>query len=253
MKLLFTVVFILLSLNSSLYAHEADLGHYVAKAHPLGEIPPPNIDGILTDAAWQEASPVSGFVWKDTPDKPASEETVVYIVYDQHHLYVGFRCYDSEPHKIVNRITRRGGDVFYSDVISFFIDPYHDHRTGYKFVCTPSGVKDDNYRYNDSKVDFTWEGVWWVEGNIDNEGWTAEFKIPFSNFRFSDAKDQVWGINFERFIRRKRETDTWKPPGDHGGFWTRMSALGHLVGIADIQSGKAGGDLSAYHRRWHGE
>ena len=238
MKLLFTVVFILFSLASSLYAHEADLGHYVARAHPLGEIPPPNIDGILTDTAWQKASPVSGFVWKDTPDKPASEETVVYIAYDRHHLYVGFRCYDSEPHKIVNRITRRGGDVFYSDVISFFIDPYHDHRTGYKFVCTPGGVKDDNYRYNDSEVDLTWEGVWWVEGNIDSEGWTAEFKIPFSNFRFSDAKEQVWGINFERFIRRKRETDTWKPPGDHGGFWTRMSSLGHLVGIEDIQSGK---------------
>ena len=80
MTLLFTIVFILFSLASSLYAHEGDLGHYVARAHPLGEISPPNIDGILTDAAWQKASPVSRFVWKDTPDKAASEETIVYIV-----------------------------------------------------------------------------------------------------------------------------------------------------------------------------
>ena len=64
------------------------------------------------------------------------------------------------------------------------------------------------------------------------------FKIPFSNFRFTDAKNQVWGINFERFIRRKRETDAWKPLGSGGGYWTRMSALGHLIGLEGIQSSK---------------
>ena len=56
MKLLFTIAFILLSLASSLYAHKGDLGHYVARAYPLGEMPPPNVDGILTDEAWQEAT-----------------------------------------------------------------------------------------------------------------------------------------------------------------------------------------------------
>lgn len=255
--LLLMIDFLFFLLSYSLDAHEDGLGDYVVKAYQLAEgvvhdkmsakptsfshardVPPPKIDGILDDEAWQKASPVSGFVWKDFPDKPASEETVAYVAYDRYNLYVGFRCYDSEPHKIVNRISRRGGRAYDSDVISFYIDPYHDHRTGYKFVCTPGGVKDDNYRYDDSKVDTTWDGIWWAEGNIDSEGWTAEFKIPFSNFRFSDAKKQIWGINFERFIRRKRETDAWKPLGSGGGYWTRMSSLGHLVGLFDIQSGK---------------
>ncbi|MDE0686445.1 MAG: DUF5916 domain-containing protein [Candidatus Poribacteria bacterium] len=227
--------FVSLPPSIPLNAHEDGLGNYTARAYPLKEVSPPKIDGILNDEAWKKASPVSGFVWKDFPEKVASEETVCYIVYDRYHLYVGFRCYDSEPENIVNRISRRG-NAFDSDVISFFIDPYHDHRTGYKFVCTPGGVKDDNYRYDDSKADSSWEGVWWAEGNIDDLGWTAEFKIPFSNFRFTDTEKQVWGINFERFIRRKRETDAWKPLGSDGGYWTRMSALGHLIGLEGIQS-----------------
>lgn len=229
--------FVFFPVTIPLKAHEDSLGNYTIKAYQLNEVSPPKIDGILNDEAWQKASSVSGFVWKDFPNRSASEETAAYIVYDQYHLYVGFRCYDSEPENIVNRISRRG-NAFDSDVISFFIDPYHDHRTGYKFVCTPGGVKDDNYRYDDSKVDPSWEGVWWAEGNIDDLGWTAEFKIPFSNFRFTDAKNQVWGINFERFIRRKRETDAWKPLGSGGGYWTRMSALGHLIGLEGIQSSK---------------
>lgn len=70
-------------------------------------------------------------------------------------------------------------NFFVKHFLKFPIDPYHNHHTGYKFVCTPGGVKDDNYRYDDSKVDTTWDGIWWAEGNIDSEGWTTEFKIPF--------------------------------------------------------------------------
>ena len=243
-----------------LSAHQEGLGSHVVTAYRLKDVPAPKIDGLLDDRAWQKAHPTSGFAWKDFPDRPASFETVVYVVYDTHHLYVGFQCYDAEPQKIVNRINRRG-NVYDSDVVAIYIDPYHDHRTGYKFATTPGGVKDDNYRYDDSKVDTTWDGIWWAEGNIDSLGWTAEFKIPFSNFRFSDAKKQIWGINFERFIRRKRETDAWKPLGSGGGFWTRMSLLGHLVGLEDIQSGKQfevypyvmGGTTGNEETRLHGQ
>ena len=105
---------------------------------------------------------------------PATDDTEFRIAYDVHNLYVAFRCYDAEPDKIVNRMTRRG-DVYASDVISFFIDPHHDHRTGYKFATTPGGVQSDNYRYEDTQRDSNWKGIWWVESNIDELGWSAEF------------------------------------------------------------------------------
>ncbi|HIE29261.1 TPA: glycosyltransferase [Candidatus Poribacteria bacterium] len=107
-----------------------------------------------------------------------------------------------------------------------------------EIAISPGGVKNDSYRYDDSKVDFSWEGIWWAQGHIDELGWTAEFKIPFANFRFKDRQEHVWGINFERINRRKKETSDWKPMFQEEGGWTRMSELGHLVGLRDIEAGK---------------
>ena len=97
----------------------------------------PKIDGRLDDAVWQRASFVNKFI-QLTPNRgqPATDDTAFAIAYDENHLYVSFRCYDADPERIVNRITRRG-NVYESDVISFFLDPHHDHRTGYKFATTP--------------------------------------------------------------------------------------------------------------------
>ena len=98
---------------------------------------------------------------------PATDDTEFRIAYDVHNLYIAFRCYDAEPNKIINRMTRRG-DIYASDVISFFIDPHHDHRTGYKFATNPAGVQSDNYRYEDTQRDSNWKGIWWVESILMN-------------------------------------------------------------------------------------
>ena len=220
-----------------LRAHEDGLGAHIVEAHRIEDIPPPRIDGRLDDPAWQRTRFVSRFI-QLTPNRgqPATDDTAFAIAYDHNHLYVSFRCYDADPERIVNRITRRG-NVYESDVISFFLDPHHDHRTGYKFATTPGGVQSDAYRYDDSRSDSSWQGIWWVETQRDALGWTAEFKIPFSNFRFADTKDPVWGFDVERVNRRKNEVTVWKQMSQSGAV-TRMADLGHLVGIRDIEAGK---------------
>ena len=221
-----------------LWAHEEAGGGYVVEASPLENTLPPKIDGKLDDIAWKLTKPVSGFIQKEPHrGEPATDDTEVRILYDRHYLYLGFRCYDASPEKIVNRVVRRGRR-FDTDMISFFLDSYHDHRTGYYFATSPSGIQTDAYRYDDSKADFSWRGIWWAEGHIDELGWTAEFKIPFSNFRFPNQQKLVWGINFERLNRRKNEFSVWKLMLQAGN-WTRMSELGHLVGIEAISAGKA--------------
>ena len=169
--------------------------------------------------------------------KPATDDTAFYIAYDPHHLYVAFRCYDAEPDKVVNRIVRRGGNIYDSDVISFFMDPHHDHRTGYKFATTPGGVQSDAYRFDDIRSDSSWRGIWWLETGIDEQGWVAEFKIPFANFRFPDKSEQVWGFDVERVHRRKDEVTVWKQM-TQAGATTRMSDLGLMVGLKDIGGAK---------------
>ena len=232
-------VFILLLFISYpilLLAHPEGIGEHVIEAYRI-EGEPPEIDGVLDDAVWQQAEPQSGFVQLEPARGTlATDDTEFRIAYDAYNLYVAFRCYDAEPDKIVNRMTRRG-DVYASDVISFFIDPHHDHRTGYKFATTPGGVQSDNYRYEDTQRDSNWKGIWWVESSIDDLGWSAEFKIPFSNFRFTDKPTQTWGFDVERANRRKSEVTVWKQL-TQAGVVTRMSDLGHIVEIQGIETGK---------------
>ena len=232
------MILALLLFPSLLWGHTDGLGSHLITAYRLEDIPPPIIDGRLDDLAWNAATPISGFIQLEPRrGESATDETVAYIAYDRHNLYVAFRCYDSEPAKIVSRITRRG-NIYVSDLISFFIDPHHDHRTGYKFATTPSGIQEDNYRYDDAQIDGSWRGIWWVESQIDDLGWTAEFKIPFANFRFPDTNEQVWGFDIERLNRRKSEITIWKQM-TQAGARTRMSDLGHLVGLSGIETGKS--------------
>ena len=219
-----------------LFAHPEGVGEHVIEAYRIvGE--PPKIDGVLDDSVWQQAEPRSGFIQLEpSRGNPATDDTEFRIAYDVHNIYVAFRCYDAEPNKIINRMTRRG-DLYASDVISFFIDPHHDHRTGYKFATNPAGVQSDNYRYEDTQRDSNWKGIWWVESNIDELGWSAEFKIPFSNFRFTDKPTQIWGFDIERVNRRKSEVTVWKQL-TQAGVVTRMSDLGHVVGMQGIETGK---------------
>ena len=239
-KWIFINVVVLLTLFAgTLYAHEPGSAKYVVEAYRLEPgVPAPQIDGKLDDPAWQKAKPVSGFI-QLVPDraKPATDDTAFYIAYDPHHLYVAFRCYDAEPDKVVNRIVRRGGNIYDSDVISFFMDPHHDHRTGYKFATTPGGVQSDAYRFDDIRSDSSWRGIWWLETGINEQGWVAEFKIPFANFRFPDKSEQVWGFDVERVHRRKDEVTVWKQM-TQAGATTRMSDLGLMVGLKDIGGAK---------------
>ena len=233
----FVIVFLLfISYPILLFAHPEGVGEHTVAAYRI-EGEPPQIDGLLDDAVWHRAAPRSGFIQLEpTRGASATDDTEFRIAYDVYNIYVAFRCYDAEPDKIVNRMTRRG-DVYASDVISFFLDPHHDHRTGYKFATTPGGIQSDNYRYEDTQRDSNWKGIWWVESSIDEFGWSAEFKIPFSNFRFTNKPTQIWGFDIERVNRRKSEVTVWKQL-TQAGVVTRMSDLGHILGIQGIETGK---------------
>ena len=96
------------------------------------------------------------------------------------------RAFDTEPDKIVTYLTRRDLDSP-CDWIRILIDSYHDKRTAYEFAVNPSGVKMDRYWYNDNNRDDSWDAVWDVSVSRDRHGWTAEFRIPFSQLRFTPS------------------------------------------------------------------
>ncbi len=190
------------------------------------------LDGRLQDPVWQRAPKASGFTQRD-PDEgqPASEETTVQLAYDDEALYIGVMCYDSEPEEIVSRLARRDRWVE-SDRISVNLNPHHDHQTGYFFSVGPSGWMMDGVLFDDTSEDDTWDGVWEVKTSRNDEGWCAEYRIPYHVLRFSPQAEYTWGINILRDIVRKQERDFWilVPKAENG--W--VSRFGHVEGIAGI-------------------
>lgn len=170
------------------------------------------LDGLLHDWRWQAATPVEDFTqfYPNEGDAP-SERTSVRILYDDRALYVGVICYDSNPYGIVSQLTRRDR-TSEADRFTVQIDSYHDHQTAFVFSTNVAGVKSDGFLSQDGNVyDLSYDAVWRVQTARHREGWSAEFEIPYNAFRFSPQPDNKyeWGINFRRYISRKRETDEW--------------------------------------------
>ncbi len=171
----------------------------------------PTIDGFIDEAVWIRAPVARDFVQIE-PDEglAATEDTEVRVLYGAEALFVAFRAMDSRPDSIAAQLTRRDQDS-YSDAVHILIDSYFDRRTAFHFAVNPLGVKMDLYRFDDTQEDASWDAVWDVATRTDEGGWTAEFRIPYSQLRFGNGEDQTWGINFAREIARRNETATWAP------------------------------------------
>lgn len=211
--------------------------NYVISAYRLTDTDKIAIDGKLNEPAWQLAEHKGNFLEKEPyPLIPVSEKTEFAILYDSENLYLGVWCWDSEPEKIVQRLSPRGTSM--PDHLMVFVDSYHDHRTGYKFVLSPTGVQVDELRYDDVKRDGNWNGIWYSEGSVDDKGWYAEAKIPFFNLRYPDKEEQTWGFNIMRTMSKEASRGQWKPHLPEWDNNTRMSQMGHIVNIRNITSGR---------------
>ena len=170
------------------------------------------LDGRLDDAAWTEAPAVTDFVQREPVEgAPATEHMEVRFAYDDDAVYVGARMYSSEP--VVDSGAARPPRQRRRQAEHFFVslDTYHDRRTAYTFGVTASGVRIDHYHPRDDEdgADAGFDPVWEAKTAIDERGWTAELWIPFSQLRFIDATDQVWGLNVSRFTPTLEEDDYW--------------------------------------------
>ena len=195
---------------------------------------PVQLDGRLNEAAWA-AAPVTDSFTQIDPDEgqPASQRTEVRVMYDDAFLYVGARLHDTG--RITGRLGRRDMDFGDSDWFGVMIDSYLDHRTAFGFDVNPAGVRHDEIKTIDVD-DYSWDPVWEAATTVDSAGWTAEYRIPFSQLRFSGAREQLWGVQFERIIGRNREyaVSTFIPKSIRGG----VPQYGHLSGVNDIEPGK---------------
>ncbi len=194
---------------------------------------PPLIDGLGDDSVWEEAETGTGFTQNEPHNgEPATETTTFKIVYDAENLYVLIRNHDRQAHKIISRLTRRDGDEEV-DEAGIVLDSYFDRRTGFGFGVTAAGVKQDLIFSNDGEnEDNSWDPVWYAKTTIDDSGWTAEMRIPFSQLRFADKPQQIWGLEIYREMPRNAELALWQHiPKDASGI---VHFFGELHGLKNL-------------------
>jgi len=175
---------------------------------------------VLGDPAWSRAVAATGFT-QTTPreGEAASENTEVFVAFDDETLYIGVVCHDRKPQKIIISDSRRDASLQETDSFQILLDTYGDDQSGFIFGTNPAGIQYDGQVTRDGEVEvgstggfhLNWDGVWEVQAQIFDGGWSAEFAIPFRTLRFSRDNPQTWGINFQRNIRRRKEKDFWAP------------------------------------------
>ena len=169
------------------------------------------VDGKFDEPIWDYAPIATDFVMF-SPDngKPISKEkrTEVQIVYNDDAIYIGAKMYDDEPNKILKEITQR--DNFgTAENFGIFINGFNDSQQDFRFYVSAAGVQADCVFTNQNDEDFTWDAIWESKARMTDYGWVVEMKIPYAALRFSNKKQQTWGINFYREIRRDRQAYTW--------------------------------------------
>ena len=202
----------------------------------------PVLDGdVQNDPAWRSVQPTSGFL-QVQPDlgEPASKKTEVFVGYTDTSLWIALIAYDESPDTIIVSEGRRDSSLDQTDSFRLIIDGFLDQQNGYVFGTNPTGMQYDaqvikeggsgQFTRNVGVYDENWDGSWEVVAVVGDFGWSAEFEIPFHTLRYANAATQVWGVNFQRNIRRNNEIVYWAPIGPQHTI-TRVSEAGTLHGI----------------------
>jgi hypothetical protein len=207
---------------------------------------PPTIDGRLDDPAWRVASHVIEFVQRRPLDgAPASERTEVYIAYDSERIYFGVYAHYSDPALVrANRVDR--DQIWNDDRVSVIFDPFRDQQRGYRFAVNGYGVQGDALISGASASggsvpagpgDTSWDVLFASAGTVTDDGWTAEFAVPFKSLRYparAAGEAHSWGFQIEREIVGKDETVVWAPISRD--MMSELGQMGTLEGISNLST-----------------
>ena len=175
-----------------------------------------NVDGELDEADWQNASTVSDFFRREPRQGGEIKyRTEVKFLYDEKNIYVAAFCADSMGLKGVRvQDLRRDFSWGENDIFGISLDPQNLKQYAQAFQTTPYGNQRDLQNFNGNTFDTGWNTLWKVRTQRTNEGYTAEFAIPFKSLRYNPSLGEQpldWGVTLVRYARREVEVSTFPP------------------------------------------
>lgn len=200
-------------------------------------IEPLTLDGRLDEEVYRREQPFGGLI-QVAPryGEEMTERSDVWVTYDDKHIYLSCRCWDSAPpHEwIANELRRDTGGLRNNDHIGVMFDTFYDRRSGFAFYTNPLGARADYSVVDEGSSNTDWNPVWTSKTGRFDGGWTVEMAIPLKSIRYRPGANQTWGIQLRRSVRRKNEWGYLTPvPQILAGpqALNRVSAAGTLVGL----------------------
>ncbi len=154
---------------------------------------PPEIDGKLDDAVWQQAPLVSGFTLFGT-DQPVNPQTSFRLLWDDQFLYLGVHCDEPQMDKISPvKYAQDEQAIFSSETIEFFVDPDHTHDLYYQLAFNVSGSL-----YDGERMATSWNSGARVRTFWGPDFWTAEFAVSWEALKARPHAGKIVGFNVNR-------------------------------------------------------
>ena len=182
---------------------------------------------------------LTGFTQREPDDgEPASQRTEVYIGYDRNDLYAVFLAFDQAPDQIRANMSSRE-NIDGDDAVEITIDTFNDQRSAFTFRSTPLGIQwDARWTEGASRragFDTTLEAVWRSDGRLTSQGYMVKMAVPLRSLRFPDQDEQLWRVQFGRYIPRLSELAYW--PAYSIDVEGRLNQTALLRGIRDVSPG----------------
>ncbi|MGE3955718.1 MAG: DUF5916 domain-containing protein [Vicinamibacterales bacterium] len=197
------------------------------------------LDGQLNEEVYARVPAIGGFLQQEPREgEPATEETEVWLLFDDRNIYVSARLHDTHPEReVITEMRRDGQGTNDNESFGIALDTFHDRRNGFLFQISLAGGLFDGYITDERDMNRDWSTVWNGRTARAPDGWTVEMAIPFKSLRFPPGT-QAWGVNLKRVVKWKNENQylTRMPAALGRRAINKLSSAATLVGIETPQA-----------------
>ncbi len=187
------------------------------------------LDGILDKEEWSNSDIAKDFICAQPTDgNLATDQTEVYILFDEKNIYVGAKCWQKRDKYVVQSLRRdyAGGTT---DIFGVNFDTFKDKQNAFNFTVSPYNIQREGLIANGTELNTDWDNRWFSEVKNYDDFWTVEMAIPFKTLRYKQVEGQAeWLVNFTRYDQGLAATErsSWSPiPRQFSGNTINFSGL----------------------------
>ena len=194
------------------------------------------VDGVLDEAVWAQAQPITAFVrTQPVEGGPPEAATEVRVLFDDRFMYFGFDCVLADPEATPRGYVAAREDINRDDQVGIYLDPFGDGRRAYIFYINAFGVQQDMLVTIDGYWSAAWDTLFKSAGSFEKGRYSVEVAIPWRSLRFPKVSDKPWGVRFTRRFGASLDKASW--PFVQADKGPMLLQLAELRGIEPKRSG----------------